>query len=56
MKFTQVVSDAQITYTTDQKSCIHHMKRIQEPPYRYVCLKCGKKLKIANGVHIREAK
>lgn len=35
-----------------QASCIHLMKRIAEPPFRYVCIRCDKKLKIASGVHM----
>jgi hypothetical protein len=29
--------------------CYHKLKRISEPPYRYICEICGKKLKIASG-------
>jgi hypothetical protein len=39
----------------DQKDCTHALLEIGEGyrPYRYLCLKCGKLLKIASGIHIR---
>lgn len=37
-----------------QAKCTHHVRKIKEPPYRYVCVKCGKKQKLANGLLLDE--
>jgi hypothetical protein len=29
---------------------IHRLRRIQEAPYRYECVTCGQRLKIASGI------
>jgi len=38
----------------DQKDCTHSMLDIgpRYRPYRYLCLRCNKLLKIASGIHI----
>lgn len=30
-------------------SCFHQLEWLHEPPYRYRCKLCGKKLKVASG-------
>jgi len=35
---------------------VHSLVRIQEPPYRYKCTKCGERLKIMSGVLVDELK
>lgn len=39
----------------DQKDCMHALLEIGKKymPYRYLCLKCRKLLKIASGIHIQ---
>lgn len=38
-----------------QEGCFHLLVRINKPPYRYRCEKCGKELKILSGILKREA-
>lgn len=33
-----------------QSSHTHYLRRIKEKPWRYKCITCGQKLKIANGI------
>ena len=35
-----------------KKICYHLLKKIDDPPYRYQCVKCDIKLKIASGIVI----
>jgi hypothetical protein len=32
-----------------QSKCFHRLEHLNEPPYRYLCTICRKKLKIASG-------
>ncbi len=40
----------------NQANCTHRLAWLMEPPYRYICLKCGAKLKIASGIYPTEPK
>lgn len=39
------------THQRDSVGCFHQLEHIDEPPFRYRCKLCGKKLKIASGVY-----
>lgn len=40
----------------NQKNCFHQLAHLNELPFRYICLLCGRKLKIASGHYPKEKK